>query len=128
LLSGSYVPAYETRYSYFLRASESIESNPTRSIFPIIKYITTLLSFTSLKTPNLTDAMILVGPPRRPHPTTINPPERGKNRIGVYPQQPQAVIPLPDPVILDTHFGYSLASADGEEFNRHQPISFSRNF
>lgn len=51
-------------------------------------------------------------PPRRPHPTTINLPERGKNRIGVYPQQPQAVIPLPDPVILDTHFGYSLASAD----------------
>ncbi|KAN0132913.1 hypothetical protein V8E53_009278 [Lactarius tabidus] len=56
--------------------------------------------------------MILVGPPRKAPPNYHHSPERGKSTIGVYPQHPQAVIPLPDPAILDTHFGYPLASAD----------------
>lgn len=46
--------------------------------------------------------------PRKAPPNYHHLPERGKSRIGVYPQQAEAVNPLPDPVILDTH----LASAD----------------
>ena len=64
------------------------------------------------RTANLTDAMTLAGSPRKAPPNYHHLPERGKSRIGVYPQQPEAVNPLPDPVILDTH----LASADGVEF------------
>ena len=67
-----------------------------------------------LKTLNFTDAMILVGPLRKTPPKHHLSSERGKSKIGPYPQQPEAVILLPEPVILDEH---PLASADdGVEF------------
>lgn len=67
-----------------------------------------------LKTLNFTDAMILVGPLRKTPPKHHHSSERGKSKIGPYPQQPEAVILLPEPVILDEH---PLASADdGVEF------------
>lgn len=70
-----------------------------------------------LKTPNLADTMTLAGPPRKAPHNHHHSPERGKNRIGLDPQQPVAVtLLLPDPVILDTHPGYPLTSTDGVEF------------
>ena len=54
----------------------------------------------------------MTGPPRKAPPNYHYSPEKGKSRIGVYPQQPEEVIPPPDSVTLDTRH----ASADGVVF------------
>lgn len=83
-----------------------------RGLYPILNNTISLLTLT----PYLTGAT--AGPPRTPplnYPGHQNP-RSVQSRISVHPQQPEAVTPSPAPVVLDSHFGYPLASADGVVF------------
>ncbi|KAH9033438.1 hypothetical protein EDB84DRAFT_1561661 [Lactarius hengduanensis] len=65
-----------------------------------------------LETPYLTDSTTLAVPSRKAPFNYHQTPVKAQNGIGVYPQQPGAVVPSPAPVIVDSRPRHPFASAN----------------